>query len=383
MKTAAIIAEYNPFHDGHKYHIEKTREVATHVVVVMSGNFTQRGDVAITPKHNRAETALQNGADLVIELPVAFALSSAEQFAVGAVALLNALGTVDMLSFGSECGDASLLKEAAGAVHYAQTTDEFFSAMRGGKTYPAALQSAVEKYYTDDVVDVLAHPNNTLAVEYIKALNESGSAIQPFTIKRKGAGHDEHVCDNADTIMCASQIRKKVLCGEIPPSDAGLQPELICDIMRLESAILAKLRMMSIKEIKKAPNVSGGLENRIFKAARGAKSLSELYFLSKTKRYTLARIRRAVLCCFLGITESDVKIGPQYVRILAMNDRGKEILTKRCALPANSSLAALMKTGDNAKRQALLEDRCTNVHALAFEKNQVCGKEFTEQMIKG
>jgi predicted nucleotidyltransferase len=342
----------------------------------MSGNFAQRGDVAVLPKHKRAETALRGGADLVIELPAAFVLSSAEQFATAAVYLLNALGCVDVLSFGSESGDIDALGEAAGAVHYAQTTEEFFLAMKKGKTYPAALQEAVETFYTDDVVDILTHPNNTLAVEYLKALNESGSGIKPFTIQRIGAGHDEHT--DSEEIQCASQIRKMML------SDTDNKTGYDCaDITRLETAILAKLRMMSPAQIKKAPGVHGGLENRIFKATRAARSLSELYFLSKTKRYTLARIRRAVLCCFLGITQGDVRINPQYVRILGMNGKGREVLSacSDCPLPIDTSLAALMKKSDEAKRQAMLEERCTNVYGLAFEKNRLCGMEFTEKPI--
>jgi len=392
MKIAAIIAEYNPFHDGHKYHIAETRRItgATHVVIVMSGNFTQRGDVAILPKHERVKAALNGGADLVIELPVAFALSSAEQFAFGAVTLLNSLGCVDILSFGSESGDIELLGEAAGAVHYAQTTEEFFMAMKRGKTYPAALQAAVSEFYTDDVVDILTSPNNTLAVEYLKALNESGSEIKPFTIKRVGANHDAEpalVCppdggvSRPENFPCASQIRKAMLAGE---ADAiyGV-PTDFADINRLETAILAKLRMMSESQIKKSPNVHSGLENRIFKAARAARSLNELYFLIKTKRYTLARIRRAVLCAFLGITQGDVKLQPQYVRILGMNDKGKEILAScsKSSLPIDTSLAALAKKSDDCKRQALLEDRCSNVYALAFEKNGLCGKEFTTKPV--
>jgi predicted nucleotidyltransferase len=376
MKTAAIIAEYNPFHDGHRYHIEQTREItgASHVVAVMSGNFTQRGDAAIFPKHKRAEMALSGGADLVIELPAAFALSSAEQFAQGAVTLLNALGCVEVLSFGSESGDIESLKEAAGAVHYAQTTDEFFEAMKKGKSYPAALQSAVQEYYTDDIVDVLTSPNNTLAVEYLKALNETGSCIKPFTVKRIGAAHDDR--NPAPTnFPCACQIRKIML---EKGSEAG---EACADIQRLETAILAKLRMMTANQIKKAPNVQGGLENRIFKAARAARSLNELYFLSKTKRYTLARIRRAVLCCFLGITHGDVKLMPQYVRILGMNSKGRQVLGRECSLPMDTSLAALMKKSDGCKRQALLEDRCTNIYGLAFEKKLVCGRDFTEKAV--
>ena len=395
MKISAIIAEYNPFHNGHKYHIEETRRLtgASHVLVVMSGNFTQRGDLAIVPKHRRAESALLNGADLVIELPVAFALSSAEQFASGAVTLLNAVcGEIPdtVLSFGSESGDIDLLSESAGAVQYALTTDEFYAAMKRGKTYPAALQYAVEKYYTDDIVEVLTTPNNTLAVEYLKALSESGSSIKPFTITRSESSHDEHRSDYKD-IVSASQLRKMLLDGNdvsmltpmnFDESDRGNGVDL-ADISRLETAILAKMRGLSEKDIKKSPNVNGGLENRIFKAARAARNLSELYFLSKTKRYTLARIRRAVLCCFLGITESDVKLNPQYVRILGMNDRGKEILahSEKCPFPIDTSLSALMNKSDECKRQAVLEDRCTNVYSLAFENRLICGKEFTEKPI--
>jgi len=366
MKIAAIIAEYNPFHDGHRYHIEQTRLMtkADGVIAVMSGNFTQRGDLAVTDKRIRAEAALNGGVDLVIELPAAFALSSAEQFAYGAVALLNALNCVDVLSFGSESGNIDLLEEAAGAVHYAQTTDEFMSAVKSGMTYPAALQKAVEEYYTDDVSDVLTGPNNTLAVEYIKAINETGSRIKPFTVKRKGSVHDG--------AGSASEIRAKMIGGG---GD-------FADIKLLETAILAKLRLMTERDIKKSPNVEGGLENRIFKAVRAARSLNELLFLAKTKRYTLARIRRAVLCCFLGITTGDVKLMPQYVRIIGMNGRGKEILAAaKCELPMDASLAALMKKGDNQKRQALLESRCSDIYALAFAKKRVCGTEFTAKPV--
>jgi predicted nucleotidyltransferase len=373
MKIAAIIAEYNPFHAGHRYHIEETRRQtgATHVAIVMSGNFTQRGDAAIIPKQQRAEAALGGGADLVVELPVAFALSSAEQFAGGAIHLLNALDCVDLLSFGSESGNIDALSEAAGAVHYAQTTEEFYQLMRKGRSYPAALQQAVSEFYTDDVVDILTTPNNTLAVEYLKAINETGSTIKPFTVQRIGSSHDS--CEETD-FPCASQIRKTML--------EGGQAAGCADILRLETAILAKIRMTALSQIKRAPGVHSGLENRIYKAARMACTLDELYRFSKTKRYTLARIRRAILCCFLGITQSDVRLMPQYVRILGMNARGKEILSAAsCHLPIDTSLAALAKKSDDCKRQAMLEDRCTNVYGLAFDKKQLCGSEFTAKPI--
>lgn len=385
MNVCGIICEYNPFHNGHKYHIEQTREKfgATHIVGVMSGNFTQRGDVAVIDKYRRAETALKNGVDLVIELPVVYSLGSAEQFAQGAVYLLNALGCVDTLSFGSECGNINQLREAAGAVLYAQESDEFKSYMKEGLSYPAALQKAIERYYTDDVIDTLACPNNTLAVEYIKAIDNIASPIKPVTVKRHIAAHDSEIINPQSNVLSASQLRKMIEAGE---DISRYAPE--CDlsetasISNIETAILSKLRAMNKSAIEKTPNVLLGLENRIYRAARVAGSLNELYFLVKTKRYTLARIRRIILSAFLGITKNDLQFSNSYVRILGMNGKGKEILgAAKCDIPVNTSLSQLEKTGDKAKKQARLEARCNDQYALAFDKKRPCGLDFTAKPI--
>ncbi len=383
MKICGIIAEYNPFHNGHKYQIEETKRRfgATHTVAVMSGNFTQRGDTAIFDKYKRAEVALKNGVDLVIELPVAYALGSAEQFALGAVSVLQSLGCVDMLSFGSECGDIDLLHETAGAVVYAQQHDDFFRFMRSGDTLPVALQKTIEKYYESEIIETLTEPNNTLAVEYLKAMDEMGCLFEPVTIGRTGTGHDSD--EVSENIASASKIRKMILAGE---DVSAFVPELpdgeTADIRNLETAILAKLRMMSQKEIEKAPNVLMGLENRIYKSARVATNLAELYMLIKTKRYTLARIRRIVLACFLGIKKSDLKKSPSYIRILGMNGKGREILAKAdCKLPMDTSLKALMKSGDVQKRQAYLEEVSGNMYALAYDKKKPCGLEYTSKPV--
>lgn len=384
MNICGIICEYNPFHNGHKYHINQTRESfgATHIVGVMSGNFTQRGDVAIVDKYKRAETALRNGVDLVIELPVAFSLASAEQFAQGAVFLLNSLGCVNMLSFGSECGNIKLLRETAGAVCYARESEELTNYMKNGMSYPAALQKAIEKFYTDDVIETLAAPNNTLAVEYIKALDELASPINPVTIKRKSAGHDSTESTDPE-IASASQLRKLLQAGE---DVSAFAPDCdfsnIASLSNLETAILSKLRSMSKSEIEKTPNVLMGLENRMYKAIRVSTNLNELLFLIKTKRYTLARIRRIVLSAYLGITKNDLKNNPSYVRILGMNNRGKEILAAaNCELPIDTSLAQLAKKSDIAMKQAKLEERCDNQYALALNKKQVCGLDYTAKPI--
>lgn len=384
MNICGIICEYNPFHNGHLHHIEQTKKnfEATHIIAVMSGNFTQRGDVAIVDKYKRAETALKNGVDLVIELPVAYALGSAEQFAQGAIHLLNSLGCVNMLSFGSESGDIGALNEAAGAVIYTQESEEFHNLMKNGLTYPAALQKAMEKFYTEDVIETLSTPNNTLAIEYIKAIDEIGSFIKPVTVKRLIAPHDSEIDINSN-ILSASQLRKMILEKEdiskfAPPCDFSNT----ASILNIETAILSKIRAMSKAEIEKTPNVLLGLENRIVRAASVSTNLNELYFLVKTKRYTLARIRRIILSAFLGITKNDLKIKPSYVRILGMNDKGKEILNAaKCELPINTSLSQLEKINDNTKKQARLEQRCDNQYTLALEKRLGCGLDYKAKPI--
>ena len=386
MKICGIVAEYNPFHNGHKYHIEKTKELygATHIAVVMSGNFTQRGEAAVFDKYRRAEVALKNGADLIIELPVAYALGSAEQFATGAVSLLKDLGCVEMISFGSECGDVSLLEETAGAVMFAQQNEDFFMHMRAGDSYPAALQKTIEKYYEEDIIDALTAPNNTLAVEYLKALGEFGSSIKPVTIKRVGTEHDSG--RTSGYYASASHIRRSLIAGEdmsafVPELPEGYA-ENIAKMSNLETAILAKLRIMSRDELEKAPNVLMGLENRIYKAARVSTSLAELYALIKTKRYTMSRIRRIVMAEFIGIRKTDLKTLPPYVRILGMNGRGREILAAaECELPIDTSLKSLAEKNTKTRRFAQLEERAGDLYALAFDKKRVCGLDYTSKPV--
>lgn len=380
MKVAAIICEYNPFHYGHRYLIEKTREVgATHIAAVMSGSFTQRGDLAVFDKYIRAKTALENGVDLVIELPTMYSLSAAEGFAAGAVGIIESLGCVDMLSFGSECGELSALREASSACEYALHTDSFHGLMKSGHSYPAALSTVVKELYTDDVSDVLKSPNNTLAIEYLNALDSMGSAIEPFTAARVGAAHDS---DEAAEFSSASLIRKMILRGE---DYSRLAPKIEApnaDIKRLERAILSRLRAMHREDFEQLYDGANGLAERLYKAVRKAGTLDELYFLAKTKRYTLARIRRAVLCGFLGLNKGQLLTPNAYIRVLGMNKKGKEILSAaKCSLPLDTSLKALSKTSRAAHRQAAFEERCGDLYSLAFEKSAPCGRELTAKPV--
>ncbi|MCM1166268.1 MAG: nucleotidyltransferase family protein [Lachnospiraceae bacterium] len=376
MKIGAIIGEYNPFHNGHKYHIERTRAAGvTHIVSVMSGAFVQRGDVSLYDKHVRARTALENGVDLVIELPVRYSLMSAEGFARGAVGIISALGCVDVLSFGSESGDMEALKEASRAVEFTARTEEFDRLIKRGRSYPAALHEAMLEYYTEDVAELIASPNNTLAVEYLGALDDIASAIVPMTVKRLGAEHDG---DEEGVFMSASAIRKKILGGGDCSAFAPAVDAPTADISRLERAILAKLRTLRAEDFERCYDSICGLSDRLYKAARGARSLSELYFLAKTKRFTLAGIRRAALCAFLGIDKKFASEKPAYLRVLGMNARGREILAAaKCPVPIDTSLKALSKTSREAFLQANLEARCTDIYSLAFAEPRACGADFT------
>lgn len=216
MKVVGIVAEYNPFHNGHRYHIEEARKCtgADFVVVVMSGDFVQRGEPAVIDKYHRTEMALSQGADLVLELPAAFACASAEYFATGAVSLLHALGCVDTLCFGSECGHLDLLEEIADL--FIQEPSEYKeylkTALKSGYSFPAARDEALKEYFAEDLVktaqiaSVLSAPNNILGIEYIKALKVLGSSIRPVTITRMGQGY--HETTFSDSFCSATALRR-------------------------------------------------------------------------------------------------------------------------------------------------------------------------------
>ena len=393
MKVSGIICEYNPFHNGHLYHIRKTRENgATHIAAVMSGNFVQRGDTAIMDKLERARLAVRSGADLVIELPVQYSLASAENFASGAVHLLDSLGAVDELSFGSECGDTRKLLKAMETVDLAALThaDEIKSIMEKGYTYPSALNSVVNGY-DPEAAAVIAEPNNTLAVEYLRALKRSGSAMEPFTVMREKAAHDG--TEASDGFASASMLREMIENGESIDSFTteewaaavrnAVKNGETASMSRLERVILYKLRTCSVEEIAQICDVGQGLEHRIY-GARMAGSLDELLFTVKTKRYTMARIRRIMLALLIGITKTDMEQLPPYGRILAFNERGREILARAkgsAVIPFGSSIAKLSQLGDTAERFAELEIRASDIYGLALDTVTSAQKDYRAKIM--
>ncbi len=394
MQIAGIIAEYNPFHNGHAYQIRTARAMgATHIVAVMGGSFTQRGECAAVDKFTRARAALLGGADLVIELPLPYAVSSAERFAYGGVALLDALGCVDTLVFGSECGDTNLLTAAAMGVDAPGLGDALKNYLNQGLVFPKARQLALADTMGPAGAAVLEQPNNILGIEYIKWLLRIGSPIAPVTIARTGVGHESE--DTAGQIASASLIRKRMLGGDrwgdyVPPPSAALYTKAMakgyapCSLARLERAVLARLRTISRAELMTLPDVTEGLEGRIIKAAKTAASLEELYLLIKSKRYTLSRIRRIVLCAFLGISSELQLQSPPYLRVIGFNSRGKEILARAketARLPVLTGLARCAEVSEQAARLAELESAATDVFGLCSVQIRACSLDFTAKPV--
>ncbi|MBR4628036.1 MAG: nucleotidyltransferase family protein [Ruminococcus sp.] len=396
MKVSGIICEYNPFHNGHLYHIRETRKNgATHIAAVMSGSFVQRGDVAIMDKLERARLAVRSGADLVIELPVQFCLSSAENFAAGAVYLLDALGAVDEISFGSECGSTELLSKALSAVESVSVehADEIHAIMEKGYTYPRALTSVING--TDpEIGAVISEPNNLLAIEYMRALKKLSSSMKPFTVKRVKAPHDGEL--PSGEYASASYIRERLASehsiAAISPYTTPMWTEAItaahsrgeiAALSRLERVMLYKLRTTTPEEIASVNDVGQGLEHRIY-GARMAGSLDELLFTVKTKRYTMSRIRRIMLSLLIGITREDMKQLPPYGRILAFNERGREILARakeHAAIPFAASIAKLSQLNETAERFAELEIRASDVYGLALETVNSAQKDYRAKIM--
>lgn len=404
MKVTGVIAEYNPFHNGHKYMLEQcAANGATHIVAVMSGNFVQRGSVAIMDKRARAAAALSSGVDLVVELPVPWAVATAETFARGGVSVLRALGCVDALSFGAECADVDLLRKAADAVRDVKVNELIRRELEGGISYPKARENAVSSIYGEDVAEVIKHPNNILAVEYIKALYSCVSsdaldslgthmAIEP--IRRKGAEHDslkengEFASASALRVLLergdtdAFQYMPKASCEQYEKLKAvGRAPACIDES---ERAILSHLRGLTAEDIKTAPDVTEGLENRIYNAIQSATSLQELYDSIKTKRYTHSRIRRIISALYLGISPDDAVGDVSYIRVLGFNDRGMEILKtakSTAKLPVIMKTANFEKLDGRAKHIFELECKATNLYNLTTPRILPCGTECSDELV--
>lgn len=381
MKIIGIVAEYNPFHTGHAWHIQETRRQfreETAVVAVMSGNWVQRGECAITDKWTRTEMALAGGVDLVLELPTVWSTASAEGFARGAIALLAATGVVDVLSFGSECGEIPPLRALARCLNSPDFPQALRRALGPKKSFAQCRRQAVEALQGPDTAALLDLPNNNLGVEYLRFLPPD---IEAVTIPRRGAGHDSP--SEGDGFPSASLLRQRLRTEEV----TGVSPFLplpwkgeTADMKHLERALIVRLRSMTLVEAESLPDSGDGLAARLLCAARQTASLEELYTLTKTRTYAHARVRRLALYALLGLREADRPAVPPYIRVLGFTRRGRDVLremNQRATLPFSVKPAHIPRFSPEAQALFALEERFTDLYSLCFPTPRPGGLEWT------
>ena len=404
-KVLGIISEYNPLHLGHVYHIQESKKKINpdYTVAVMSGCFVERGDTAIIDKWARAEMALKNGIDLVIELPLVYSISSAENFASGSIKILDSLMMDTYLSFGSECGNISLLNNIAKVL--VAEPPEYLSllnhALATGSSFPKAREHALLMYLNDirKYANILSEPNNILGIEYLKAIIKQKSTIKALTIERKGANYNDLNLDQklASGTAIRHAIKTETDIKEfVPKSTYEIiaqkinSNEIVSGLSTFEQAIIYKLRSMSLSEIAELPDVSEGLENKIKKASDSCNSLDELINKIKSKRYTQTRINRILLYVLLNISKKDIldsyKAIP-YIRVLGVNEKGKELLSKIVRNNKKINIITSPKKFMDTNRNKVLKNMlqkdmfASNIYTLGYKKNSMANLDYTNKLI--
>lgn len=390
-KIAAVICELDPLHFGHQALFRRVKEEAGALICVLSGNFVQRGGPAMLDKWARTRLALENGADLVAELPLPWACAGAERFAAGGVSLAGAFGCVNILAFGSESADVLLLEKIADALLSEEFSKRLGSLPETGEPFAKRREKALAQMLGPEVLPVLRSPNATLGMEYLKAAKAQNLALSPLVFLRQGANHNRSA--QGSQFRSAGELRELVkkgrpIGGLAPESTVGLIDRAIsqgrcpADVSRLEPAILCKLRSMKPEDFAALPDVSEGLENRLYQASRQAGSLGEFFSLAKSKRTSHARIRRLAVCAFLGVTNALPAL-PPYLRILGMNRTGAEILgAAKPSLPIFTRPADLGKLDRAAQEVFLLESRADDLYGLACPVPTPCGRDYTEKLLR-
>ena len=407
-KILGIVSEYNPFHNGHIVHLRQSIEStqSQFVIAVMSGNFIQRGDTAIVDKWTRAEMALRQGVDLVIELPTVYATSSAENFAYGAIKILDSIGIVDYVSFGSECGNINLMADIADVLNdepqeYSQLLHD---QLQLGRSFPSAREIAINEYFLGNTTytNILKSPNNILGIEYIKALKALNSNIIPITIRRNYVDYNSTSPDLEKGIASASAIRTMIQNGKsirkvVPQTTYDLIKQkaklgqLISGIGHYSNQIIYNLRKMSLDEIASLADVSEGLENVIKLASMRTSNVYEAISMIKSKRYTQSRIQRIMLYSLLGITKKDIELSKKvtpYIRILGFTSKGKRLISSISdANPKLNIIISVKKfvdSNNNKNLHSLLNKDifATNVYTTAFESEGYGNIDFTKKIIQ-
>ena len=401
-----IIAEYNPFHNGHLHHLNTSKKLTgcDYTIAIMSGNFTQRGSTSVIDKWEKTKIALSNGIDLVIELPLLYAISSAENFADGAIKILNSLGIVDYVSFGSEIGEITPLDDVASVLY--KEPKEFSSLitrqLRSGLSYPKARELAIQMYFgsSQKYTDVLENPNNILGIEYLKSLKRLKSPITPITLKRKYSDYNSN--DIKSGVASATAIRTMLQKGKnihyvVPYETYELLEEkkkygqIIPSLSIFSKEIIYTLRKMTLSEIATLPDVSEGLENKIKAAANTSNNLEELILKIKSKRYTQSRIQRILLYALLNISEKDITMSKKqmpYIRVLGFNKNGKKIISaianQNPKLQIIVSVKKFMENNTDKHLHTMISKDifATNVYTLGYEYNSTANLDYTHKVVE-
>ena len=391
MKNIGIIAEYNPFHNGHLYHLQETKKLgqADHVVAVMSGNFTQRGEPAMYDKWIRAEMAVKNGVDLVLELPFVFACNNAEYFAAGAVRILNGLGCISHLSFGSESGELEgLIKVASLLVEEGPSFKETLMDYLGqGLSYPRARYEALKELEGDETAALIRDPNNILAVEYLKQWILTDSQMKPIVIKRAGKGYRDEGID--DSLASATAIRRKFAENRdidhvrhaVPRATSNIMMRSdkgpVTDSEELYAMLVYKILTTPAEDLGEILSAGEGLENKLKKAIIKSRSYKELIASALSKRYTETRIKRLLLHTLTSLTKDDffrnLKEPHLYARVLGFSSDGAKLLRhikqKECAsIPIITNLNKEVLPEDPLWNLLYYDVLATDIYNLAYNK---------------
>ncbi len=399
MSTVGIIAEYNPFHNGHLYHLLKSKQITNSdsVIVVMSGSFTQSGNISIYDKFTRAKIAINNGADLVIELPTIYANSSANYFAFGAIRLLDELKVVDSICFGSECNNIKELNEIITILEKCNDDIQknIHINIKSGMSFAASRDMAIKKYLNSSQISVLRLPNNILGIEYLKNLNDLNSKIKPYSITRNIANFNDTNIKGNTNFASATSIRNSIynnnisLLKEYVPIDTytkitNTRPTSNEDIF---SIIKYKIITERIEDISNIFEVTEGLENRILKEINTSQTYDEFTKNIKSKRYQLSKIKRMLVNILLNITKDDFKFAynnkVSYAHILACSNNGKKILSD---ISRNSNIdiitsineKTLNKISYDTKKYLNYDIKATNIHSILNNEN--INKDYTNKL---
>ena len=406
-KVLGIVAEYNPFDNGHLYHLEQAKKItgSNYTVAIISGNFTQRGSTSLFDKWSKAKTALQCGVDLVIELPVLYSISSAENFADGAIKILDSLKVLDYIAFGAETANVDILNSIADVL--LREPKEYKSLLsqelQKGISFPKARQNALVAYLNDSrkYATVLSSPNNILGVEYLKALKKYRSRIKPIAIERYEAGYNDlgYTANIASATAIRNMVKNngfEILKNLMPaPSYATLMEaikngHLVPDLSVFEKQIIYNLRRMSTSQITQLPDVSEGLEFALKNTANSCSNLVDFLNIIKSKRYTSTRIQRILLYSLLGITKKDMDLSKKvqpYVRVLGFNERGKFLLSEIAkANPKLEIVTSVKKFYDatsNKNLKAMIDKdiEATNVYTIGYDNDSWSNLDFTKKIV--